>query len=1021
MSDSVIELQDVSLDDLGTIKSSYKLIQRVTEKIEKNLLLENEILNKSPASFTNIFLEEFGRINALSYYEQMMYKNEMLPNTAIRLRSLYNKMDESTIPQLFASPSKISFVLGYQYDDIVRLAVGSSYQKKLILNKNTEFSISGQDVTFRLDHDIEIIVSNPGQVTQNVYAKYDQSDKLNQESTLSAINNPFIPYQIVMINRIKYFLMFIEPRQFKRTITDYDILNEMCDFSVMYEDKLYGFEIHYKGKTSKHFKYIEGKHDGILNVDGYNFSIDPKKSIIYFNFNQNPDYFAPDVGDVIRVLLYTTKGKSGNFVIPDIYNRKPEDLGLAIDFKQERGIPEQDRILTLIPFLSIRNGVVDGGRDPLSIKEVKELVIRRGSGIKVISPGEIERMAKEEYNLYAEKIRDDIRCLEYRFLGVLRNQDDSSVIASSTYEMRFNFNAALKAQNINSYIISPKHVYEDYEDSDTSRIIEMNLNPEDFNEYFEKYKLGNNKSSYCFPYHIRFDANKLVQAKIYDLNVFNELYELDFVFFNDKTTEESSILNLVVNRDPINERIESLGLPLTTAKGYYELKFVIATSHQVIGDYLRDPNSDTPLMKYRVRIINRDSQDSFILDCKIDQYNEEDNLISIIGYLLTDDAIDNYNRVAIVDGAIQPFPYVLNPSDVYFLESNIDIEIYAIQKSTGNDGVFFNTVHDRILTDEEIDNRYFISTVYKSDKIKLFEDLTKKTNFISDIRIEPAEYAYYTEDEYATYEETVYEYDENGEIITVEVPIDFEDGSITASVPKVKYEKGSIIEDENGNPVIKHKAGSPKFDINNKPVISKPSYYRGIIKGFPVYDRIYSLGDNYKIVLNAYRSIFNSLKSIETFIPDGMTIIGSIKNTKAKGEWEVYNIETSSWDLLDSISLSFDIGVKYDSIIDSNAIVNNNNMIVEIIDNFINDFDDISFSIDNIFDEIKDRIPNIKYLILYKINNYTANQVQSIRKKDDNEYVVDALSVRRAIDIKESDIDNDIIKFKPDITIREIK
>jgi hypothetical protein len=132
-------------------------------------------------------------------------------------------------------------------------------------------------------------------------------------------------------------------------------------------------------------------------------------------------------------------------------------------------------------------------------------------------------------------------------------------------------------------------------------------------------------------------------------------------------------------------------------------------------------------------------------------------------------------------------------------------------------------------------------------------------------------------------------------------------------------------------------------------------------------------------------------------------------------------MNTSTWQPIDDISLSFDIGVKYKSdatTTDSSA--DNNEIIVETIRDYINNFEDISFGINTIFELVKEKIPSIEYMILYKINQYPASEVQSIRKKGGNSIVSDKLCVKEVIDIENTDLDNKSVNFKPDITVRTI-
>ena len=137
MSTATQTAEEEALKELGAVKSSYALIDLAATQIENRILLDDEVLNDSPASFTNIFLENFGRLTSQSFYEQMMYKNEMLPSTAIKLRSLINKLKSEDLASIYAYPAHMTFVLGYNYDILVELAKANDNQ--IIINKECKF------------------------------------------------------------------------------------------------------------------------------------------------------------------------------------------------------------------------------------------------------------------------------------------------------------------------------------------------------------------------------------------------------------------------------------------------------------------------------------------------------------------------------------------------------------------------------------------------------------------------------------------------------------------------------------------------------------------------------------------------------------------------------------------------------------------------------------------------------------------------------------------------------------------
>ena len=157
MSSATETAEEEALKELGAVKSSYALIDLAAKQIENRILLNDEVLNDNPASFTNIFLENFGRLGSQSFYEQMMYKNEMLPSTAIKLRSLVNKLKSEDVANIYAYPAHMTFVLGYRYDRIIELA--KENDNKITINKECQFFMDDQE-TFVLDHNIIIKLVN---------------------------------------------------------------------------------------------------------------------------------------------------------------------------------------------------------------------------------------------------------------------------------------------------------------------------------------------------------------------------------------------------------------------------------------------------------------------------------------------------------------------------------------------------------------------------------------------------------------------------------------------------------------------------------------------------------------------------------------------------------------------------------------------------------------------------------------------------------------------------------------------
>ena len=1101
MSSATQTAEEEALKQLGAVKSSYALIDLAARQIENRILLNDEVLNDNPASFSNIFLENFGRLGSQSFYEQMMYKNEMLPATAIKLRSLINKLRSEDIPKIYAYPAHMTFVLGYEYDRLIELAKANG--NKIVINKECKFSMEEQE-DFVLDHNIIIKLVNPDTKYQNLYAIYDTSDKINNNSNLTEVNNIYITSQVFMVEGKKYFGMFVNGRQMKRTTTHFIMTSDNPDFQVEYEDQLYGFEMAYKSINSDSYVFKSGMFDGNLTTNGYNFSIDNEEKTIDFTFNRNPAYWSPKIGDEFDIIVYTTKGSKGNFKVPDMYSLYEQ---ANFEYFQNRDIPEQNAVVFTTPIISIKDAGATGGKDALSFEQLRALVEERGSNSTVLAPGDLERKA-ESLGFSVKKIRSDVRCLEYRASGTL--EDYPSIISSRDSIITFDFEDLPLNLEVSNRMINPKMVFEF--DANT-KYCKYLKNPESYEEYFDLFR-SNSKKEFSFPYHIRFISNNEINATVFNMNRDNNLYNLNFEFYNNNTSFESSILNLIVNRNTITEDINDIPRKgnIVHATGYYDLSFQVTTSDIVIANLL-DTDLDEKISKYKV-VINDGNKD-YLVESHIypEEIDAENNLVTVHAYIRTDDAINNSNNLIVRDYSIEPIPFIQNPIEYYFLPNKISLKIYVIEKSESENVA---TKYDNVLTDAEKQDLYFVSTVYSASDIILFENYSDYFNLPSDVNISQKEYSRYASDVYKFYEEDEFLLDEHGDYVKDIVKLETNGTTIYTEVFKVLHKKDSYvyksIEEMSTNDLIVpisiltgrlttelrnidrallnnmikfdiallsnedmknylkkflnldyefvtetynnteyvflkdtennilsdlvknnlqnklneyrdnykvmiHKAG----EIDPDSALVKDESYSAIIKKVPMFDRIYAAGyEGYKKIFNSYESLVSDIKALQSVKPDGATISLGIKNTSGIGEYEIFNMNTSTWQSIDDISLSFDIGVKYNSDVSAENIQFNNNIIIETIRDYINEFDDISFGINTIFELVKEKIPSIEYMILYKINQYPASEVQSIRKKGGNSIVSDKLCVKEVIDIENTDLDNKSVNFKPDITVRTI-
>jgi hypothetical protein len=1039
MATDIKNVEELSFDDVGIVRSSYKVIQRMSDILRKNILPENSEFTGNPANALNLFLEEFGRREAQMFFEQQMLKNETLPSTAILLKSLLNKMNDNMLTDIFAYPSSIPIVIGFRKDLIIKHAIPQQNMnniRKLVLNKDTKFYIDGQQ-TFILDHNVEIVITNYGKLNQNIYAKYDLSDKYNVNTNLTIVNNPIIPTQYLNYNnKNELFLLLLNVRQYERDIIEYEVINDNPDIQFSYTDKLYGFELLFKKRGSNSYNYIVGSPLGNISPNGYNYEIDFDTQIIKLIFNKFPDYFKPEVGDTLKFTVYTTKGKEGNFSIPNLSETFEEnDSIINISFQQDRNIIEQEKLLLLQPYLSIRNGNALNGKDMKSFEDIRKTVILRGSNIQILTPGELERKAIEE-GLIPKKLRDDPRCLEYQMSGSLFDNNDE-YISAKNINLKFNFDDIPIIPSINARMITPKSVFEQSSVSNNDYFNYM-TNPNSYIDYYNKFN-RNLQKHFKFPYHIKVNTDKHLSASIYNMNLNNEKYNLDFIYFNELSSDESLMLYLTTFRDSVTENILTPNvLPNYTPMRYSNtegaiiLQVIIKTSSNVINNLLNNPTR--PLVKYRMTLQgDPNAYQAYGIDLQYDISRDidiENNQITLRAYLTTNNAVDERGRLCIVDNALYPVPHVPIPLSYYFIEETVKVQIFCLQKSLDN--TIITSPHDKILkrnssyfSGSDLENDYYVSTVNEVLDVKLFRNYENFIYPLVDVNVIQPVYKKYLNDVYKRYTENIFQRDENGQIIMEEVEIEVNGEMTTVTKPVILHAKDELILDAQGQPQIDIPKGTTMVDpVTGLPLIDIPEKYECIIKNIPVYERIYCVNSAaFFKILESYEKLIDKIKSLSTIAPGEITFSLGIRNSTGPGEYEIFDQQINEWIDIDNISLTFDIGVKMKSGLSLNEDITS--LIRTEINNYIKNFtqtDMTVFAIEQIINYVKQQIDDIEYILFYKINGFPASRVQSIRKKNYEIGVKDILCVKQTINTTESNIEgvNPTVVFRPAITVKEI-
>jgi hypothetical protein len=232
--------------------------------------------------------------------------------------------------------------------------------------------------------------------------------------------------------------MFIPVRQYNRDIQIYDLSGENKDINITYINNLMGFTVLYKGISDTNWKKINAYPEGTTVSEGVTYSLTEINEVkmISIKFNKIPsNNFNPTNGS-LKIIVFTTLGSKGNFVIPNLDN--DESLsGLIMTIAQDTSDKYQEALIPIIPTGSLYDLKAENGRDAMTIDEVRKVVINRTMST-IITPMALYQEASE-MGYSHRKVRHDLLDWQYKLSKSLKDEN-GNVIPSRTIDVNFLFN-----------------------------------------------------------------------------------------------------------------------------------------------------------------------------------------------------------------------------------------------------------------------------------------------------------------------------------------------------------------------------------------------------------------------------------------------------------------------------------------------------------------------------------------------------------------------------------------------------
>ena len=1009
-------------DDSSLIqyKSPVGIAKYMADALKNKVLNTDERLTETPATFVSILTSNLAELGAVSFYEANFFKRECNLNTAILYRTLFRNLLNDDLALVFGQPAKTTFFLGYQVQELLDYAIPDetiSTIKRLRINKDCVFTIFGQQ-TFVLDHSIDIEIVNPDSPNPTFKATFDTSDKYT--ASLSDINNNLLNVRKYRYKQMDYVVFDIPARQYKREYKEIIINSEeTSDIKLEYSNNLMGFEVLYKLYTNENWRVLTGTPEGLTPGNyGYNYelsNVGNSKGII-IRFGKNTGDFKPALRSTLKIIVYTTTGSKGNMSFP---NLAKEPTGLAFSYLQDKDNDYEMALTKLRSIIGTRSISSTGGRDQMSFEEIRSYIISRKNSSEIITDSSLKRKASE-YGFSTENTRHDVLGINYRLSQYLKDSDDN-YISSGYGKFLFYFDDLILRSEMKARLIKPSHVFTL---NKSNGVYYYTKNPDSYKDYVTKYK-NNSEIQVSFPYFLKIEATDVFRLKVFDLSA-NQTYFTEVEESLTAVLDNISINNILIYRNPSAEKVIVDG---TDNDGIYIIRFTATASANTITALKNDP--ENAFLKFRLSFHSKDERLEYWCDAIIDinddgslAINEENQTIQVSATLTTSNNINDSDNLCITNYSLRPFPTDSISNTQYWIDLIMDMRIHIMFQSEAF-SVYKNDTYDKYLTRNELNNHWYVGTVYKVPDIVFGKNLTQTFGFVGDINIVESKYDIHTTKEYKTYTEDVYAYDSQNNLIMEDKKFIGVDGSeTTIQVPKLLHRKGEYKLDLEGNKILAHDIGDAKYDENGDLITLMGNKYYCQIEDVLFFNRIYNVNNKYFDIIGSYEEMISNIESLRNVVVKGIVLNLGVKSSSGESKnYYYHDMKDDKYKNLDNIAISIKFGAKFPNEMTKDDIESNKEKMISLTQDYMKNQVTTRFTVGDLFTYLKQEIPSIVGLVHYSINNYDALTTQIIEKKLNVNSVDDEiLCFKFDVDTENSSFEEnrESIVFKPAITIIDI-
>lgn len=760
---TTLNINDIK--DANSNISAMVLTQKWAQVFQKYALEDTEALTDDPANSFNVFLHLTAQGAAKMMYEQAARINEVNESTAILPKSLLHKLSSDELTGIFGFPSSTTLAFCVKKNDILSYSVlenEATGDRKLIINKNFKATFESHP-EFTLPYDI-IINAKPlddGSDNYNIYANYDMPSVDNDGMrNVYGIYNPYISSREIRYDNDSYIAFFIRIYQIYRKEIDFYVSDpNTADTVISFYNKLVGFEVFRTSAATKSTSLMRGFVEGtaLTSPNCYNYSYDYKRSSNNLNisFSKMNDSTAIEVGDTIKIVIYTTSGEEGNIEFPYMLNNLNQ---LMINYNQDLSDKYQNAMLNIICLAFARDKNSKGGKDQLTIDEIRQKIInKKYSRDILITLNEVKNKAAE-YGLDAYKEEHDVINMYLRGIDKLTYKD--MILSTGMNNFYFKLNDKKELVNgTNYYLIEPTDVFVYDKDSKKfnykPRINEKDPSKslESYNQYVELYNSVADVEKIMqasFPFYMRFENTRNPKVQIYDMDV-NDVQFLSAVEYNEKyALDKLDVSTISITRNPYMGARD--GNFDKDASNTYYVRFIAYTGSNTLNKIYQQCHETDNRYNY---VNSRDEDD----------YNKQYITFSLkmIGSASNNTYQIDPTRVQIVNTeTMREDGYIMYQATITtnnYISDDKKIHMTGIRNVNISGGTYNSLVPIDTTIKFELTGKFNVNDdstyciKYESDSVKLVDYLTDYFGIDFDINTEINGYETYEQDVPDTYKE----------------------------------------------------------------------------------------------------------------------------------------------------------------------------------------------------------------------------------------------------------------------------